>query len=313
MANQPRVILALAAALALVSEASLAAPAAPAAGTIEIWQRAPGVGAGGGARVDVRVVELDKLPLLEVRRPDIQYGGIFGFRGVRLVTLLERYDAPASVDLVLLHFANGMQVPLAFRDSALVERLDPLVARQIRLSPGEPFVTGQFPPIDRARAGFVDVRPIQFGANKLVVGRSEHPAVPPTNQDLFSPWKHVDSLTGIELVSAKAYYAQLDVDPDPKVRAGFQLFQQSCQFCHGARKVGAAFGWDFVEPTPIYSYRGGKNLFYHVKYKPLDAAAKGLLMPALSYMTEDDAAALSRWLRAVATKPMPSYAPERLK
>ena len=137
--------------------------------------------------------------------------------------------------------------------------------------------------------------------------------MPAANQDLFSPWKHVDSLTGIELVSAKAYYAQLDVDPDPKVRAGFRLFQQSCQFCHGARKVGAAFGWDFVEPTPIYSYRGGKNLFYHVKYKPLDATAKGLLMPALSYMTEEDAAALSRWLRAVATKPMPSYAPERLK
>jgi hypothetical protein len=175
MASQRRVILSLAAALALVSEASPAAPAAPTADTIEIWQRAPGAGAGGGARMDVRVIELDKLPLLEVRRADIQYGGIFGFRGVRLATVLERYGAPASVDLALLHFANGMQVPLSFRDSALVERLDPLVARQIRLAPEEPFAVGRFPSIDRARAGFVDVRPIQFGANKLVVGRSDPP------------------------------------------------------------------------------------------------------------------------------------------
>ena len=31
-------------------------------------------------------------------------------------------------------------------------------------------------------------------------------------------------------------------------------------------------------------------------------------MPAMRYMSEDDAALLWQWLKAVATKPMPAYA-----
>jgi len=73
--------------------------------------------------------------------------------------------------------------------------------------------------------------------------------------------------------------------------------------------MGAAFGWDFVEPVAMYSYRGERNLFYHVKFRPQDAVSKGLQMPALSHMSEADAAAVWQWLRAVATHPMPGYAP----
>jgi mono/diheme cytochrome c family protein len=289
----------------LAASASARSAAAPPA-RLEIWQRDTG-GPQKEPRRDVRSIDLDALPLVEVRLMDVQYGGQFVYRGVRVQTLIERYDPPRAVDLALLHFANGMQIPLAFRESALVERLDLFVARQMRPSPGEPFVTGQFPRIDRARAGFVDVRPIEFGANKLVVGRREHPAVPEATQGIFSPWMYVDSLVGIELVSSAAYYAQFDVDPDPGVRAGLALYEQSCQFCHGARKVGAAFGWDFVEPVAVYSYRGARNLFYHVKYKPLDATAKGLMMPALSHLSEQDATSVWQWLRAIATRPMPPY------
>jgi hypothetical protein len=57
----------------------------------------------------------------------------------------------------------------------------------------------------------------------------------------------------------------------------------------------------------MYTYRKSMNLFYHVAYKPIDAAEKGLMMPAMRFMTQDDAAALWQWLRAVATKPMPAY------
>jgi hypothetical protein len=57
----------------------------------------------------------------------------------------------------------------------------------------------------------------------------------------------------------------------------------------------------------MYTYRKSMNLFYHVTYKPIDAAEKGLMMPAMRFMTQDDAAALWQWLRAVATKPMPAY------
>jgi mono/diheme cytochrome c family protein len=302
---------ALASTAAGASPKGVARPAAaplkadPGPGRVEIWQRQAGKGAE--ARKDVRAFELDALPLVETRRPDPQYAGWFSYRGVPLQSLLERYAPPAGVDLALLHFANGMQVPFAFRDAAYVGRADVFVARAIRPSPGAAFVVGTFPNISRPREGFVDVRPITFAGNKVVVRDPAHPAVPAAAAGVLSPWMHVDTLTGIELVSAKAYDAQLDVDAT--VHAGFELFRQSCQFCHGARGVGASFGWDFVDPVPMYTYRGERNLFYHVKYKPLDASARGLLMPALSHMSEEDATAIWRWLRAIATRPTPAYAP----
>ena len=77
------------------------------------------------------------------------------------------------------------------------------------------------------------------------------------------------------------------------------------------RKVGAKFGWDFVDPTPIWSYHNPpKSLFLHVAYKPLDAAERGLMMPAMTFMSQDDAALLWRWLKAVATEQLPAYAPD---
>jgi mono/diheme cytochrome c family protein len=286
-----------------------AAHAASAPSTIEVWTRASRSDVAGRptGRERVQHVDLDALPLKEVTHVDVQYAGAFPYRGIPLGEVIRLYGPTPGVDLALLHFANGMQIPFAFRDEQWAKRLDPFLARGIRLGPGQPLRVGWFPNISQAREGFVDVRPITFVGNKLVVSDVAHPAVPAAAQTVLSPWLHADSLTGIELCSAKAYYAQFDVDPDPGVRAGYRLFLGSCQFCHGARGTGAAFGWDFVEPTPVFSYRGEKNLFYHVKFKPPDAASKGMLMPALSYMTEADAHSIWLWLRAIATRPMPAY------
>jgi hypothetical protein len=249
MSFRPKIILlALLASNPTSSFAWAAAPNATPSATIDVWQRKASSGAAG--RKDVKALDLDALSVSEIRRPDIQYGGWFSYRGVALQTLIDRYAAPPEADLALLHFANGMQVPYAFRDAALVKQLDLFVARGMRPAPGAPFATGSFPSISRPREGFVDVRPITFGANKLVVSGRAHPAVPKEAEPTFSPWMHVDSLTGIELVSSKAYYAQFDVDASADVRAGLRIYTQTCQFCHGARGVGAAFGWDFVEPIP---------------------------------------------------------------
>lgn len=293
--------------LFLVAQEAGAAPAATATSdgaTIEIWVRKPAEGDTAG-RERLEVVKLDALPLIESKRVDVQYHGAFTYRGMEIRALLDRYRPPQNVDLALLHFANGMQIPLALRGDD--GGASPLLARAMQMQPGGPMRVGQFPKISRPRSGFVDVRPITFAGNKVVVADDRHPDVPAVAQAVLTPWQQADSLTGIELVSRAAYYAQFDVDP--RATAGHKLFTQSCQFCHGVRKVGAAFGWDFVEPTPIYDYRGGRNLFHHIKYKPLDASARGLKMPALSYMTEDDARAIWVWLRAVGTNPLRSYAP----
>ena len=283
---------------------------------IEVWVRKPAVSRAGepaswgAARDRLQVVAIDSLPLVEAKQVDVQYHGVFVFKGIGLDALIARYAPPPNVDLALLHFANGMQVPLAFRDASVIKRLSPFLARGMQLGPGSPMQIGRFPKVGRPRSGFVDVRPITFSGNKLVIADPAHPDVPPSAREALSPWAQTDTLTGIEFVSRAAYYAQFEVDPDPAVKVGHTLFTQSCTFCHGVRGTGASFGWDFVEPTPVYDYRKVSNLFHHIKYRPLDASARGIQMPALSYMSEEDARAIWVWLKAVATHPLAPYAPK---
>jgi hypothetical protein len=292
------------------SRAAPAKPPAPAASSvIEVWARAGGPMQGDQApRGRSQRVDLDKLALAEGKRVDAQYGGPRLVRGIALASVIQGFAPDASLDLAILHFANGMAVPLPFRDAAAMKRLDAFIARGMEAQAGGPVRAGFFPDI-RRKGKTEDPRPIVFSGNKVVVAELWHPAVAAAAQPAFSPWRHTDSLTDIELVSAAAYYRQFEVGGGDFVQRGQAVFQQSCQFCHGVRKVGAKYGWDFVEPTPIYSFhRPAKNLFLHVAYKPLDAAERGLMMPAMSFMSQDDAGLLWRWLKAVATNPTPPYA-----
>ena len=294
------------------ASASASAPtaaSAPAPSEIELWVRGPGKLVGDEApRQRSQRVNLDHVHLVTTGRFDVQYGRATTYRGIGLWSLLARFAPEAPLDLAILHFANGMAVPLPFRDAAAMKRLAPFVARGMAAAPNQPMQIGVFPSIPKKDAR-ADARPITFSGNKIIVADKWHPAIADKVQTTFSPWSHTDTLVSVEFAEAAPYYRQFDVDTDAKVQRGFALFRQSCQFCHGARKIGAKFGWDFVEPVPIFSYRKPQmNLFYHVAYKPIDAAERGLMMPAMRFMTEDDAGALWQWLRAVATKPMPPYA-----
>jgi mono/diheme cytochrome c family protein len=287
--------------------AALATP--PPGAEIELWVRGEGKPKDGEVRPERSShVDIDKLAPMDMVRFDAQYGQAHSFRGVVLATLLSRFAPAAALDLAILHFANGMAVPLPFRDAETMSRLDPFIARGMGAGPKDAIQIGVFPSIPKQDAR-ADSRPITFAGNKVVVADKWHPALNDKVQRVFSPWTHTDSLVSIEFVESKPYYRQFDVSADEKVQRGFALFQQSCQFCHGARQTGARFGWDFVEPMPVYTYRNAQmNLFYHVAYKPIDAAEKGLMMPAMRFMTEGDAGALWQWLRAIATTPMPPYA-----
>jgi mono/diheme cytochrome c family protein len=295
------------------SGASHAAPVRPTEAAppsvVEIWVRGAGPVQGDQApRARAQRLDLDTLRLVDGTRFDAQYGGPRAVRGIALASVIEAFAPDASLDLAILHFANGMAVPVPFRDVAVMKRLDPFIARGMETHAGGPVRAGFFPAI-RRKGATEDPRPIVFAGNKVVVAALWHPAVAPAAQPAFSPWRHVDSLAGIELVAAKPYYRQFEVGGGEMAQRGLAVFQQSCQFCHGVHKVGGKFGWDFVEPTPIWSlHRPSKNLFLHVAYKPLDAAERGLMMPAMKFMSQDDAGLLWRWLKAVATEPMPAYA-----
>jgi mono/diheme cytochrome c family protein len=299
--------------IAVIAALSFGAPpglatAAPVPGaSIEIWLRGANKQDGEGAeRLRQRRFELDRLPLSNVERRDAQYEEVRSYSGIRLGDLLKRYRPDGSIDLAILHFANGMAVPVAFREADTMKRLDPFIARASRMRRGGARV-GNFPPIPKKDTPD-DRRPIEFSANKVVVAERWHPEVAPGTQPGFSPWAHVDTLVGVELVAAKAYYAQFEVAGDAAVQRGLTLFRQNCQFCHGVRDVGATFGWDFESDT-VFNYRdSAAHLYHNAAYRPQNAAELGLMMPALSFLTEADAAAIRKWLLAVSTGSKPRYA-----
>jgi hypothetical protein len=277
---------------------------------IELWTRSPGRHDGAQAPPRLRVVsiDLDRLPLAEGARTDAQYDGASReYRFVLVDDLIKRYGPPADTDAALLHFTNGMTVPLPFRDRAVMDRLRPAIARAIRVD-GK--WTRDLPEVARHEIGFPDARPIKFQGNKLVVADRWHPDLRPGSEASFTPYRHVDTLDGIEFVSGAAYRAQFDVDPG--ARAGKDVYDHVCTFCHGARHVGAQFGWDFVEPVPVTEYRKKDlSLYYHVKFRAVDAPSKGQMMPALPFLDEKDAADVMVWLRALAAHPLKPYAPAR--
>ena len=235
------------------------------------------------------------MPLKKVERYDAQYRRVGRYRGIWLRDVLKKFAPDGSLDLAILHFTNGMAIPLPFRDGATMERLDPFLAR-----------ASTFPAIPKKDTPF-DRRPIEFSGNKLVVADRWHPDVA-GNQPDFSPWAHADTLVGIELVATAPYYAQFEAAGEARVGQGLALFRQSCQFCHGVHHIGATFGWDFVDSPVIYNYEdSAANLFHNVAHKPQNAAELGLMMPPLAFLTESAAGDLRQWLQAIGKSSLPPY------
>ena len=284
-----------------------------ASGSVEIWVRGGiGPGAEKARHERSRRMALHGPVATEVERDDPQYNAVRRYRGVSLSTLLRRYAPPASLDLAILHFANGMAIPLPFRDEAVMKRLDPFVATATAVGgQAKALPLGAFPPIAKKDTQS-DPRPIRFSGNKIVVAERWHPDVPAGRESGFSPWLHADSLVGVELVASRSYHAQFDVGGDASVRRGLTIFRENCQFCHRIGDVGATFGWDLVTATRDDSYReSAAHLYHNVSFKPRNAPELGLMMPPLGFLTEEDAGYMLAWLEAVASQPLPRYQPPR--
>ncbi|HVU51848.1 MAG TPA: cytochrome c [Polyangia bacterium] len=277
---------------------------------VEVWVRGASPAPDEPPRHErSRRIDLDRAAAARaVERYDAQYDRVARYRGVPLRVLFDGLGDDAALDLAILHFANGMAIPLAFRDRETMLRLEPFIARAYAPEGRSPLAP-RFPPIRRDGA-VPDPRPTQFAGNKLVVAERWHPEVAPGTAAAFSPWTRADTLVGVELVASTPYYAQFEVAVEPAARRGLALYRGSCQFCHGARHVGASFGWDFVDSPTVYDAQSSaENLYHNIAYRPRNATELGLLMPALGAITEEDASALQRWLQAIATRPMPAYAP----
>lgn len=332
-----RALMGLCAAVAFGSAAPTGAAERPGSrlneSLISVWVRAPGMhGERAPAGLELKSYDLLALPHEELDRLDPQYGAQHRFRGVRLQSLLDAYGPPANTDLALLHFENGMVVPVPFRDAATMKKLDLFVARTLwaKDERGKEGWRSVFPDLPKKGAEHRDRRPIHFRDNKVVSATRWHPNVPDRMTATFSPWSYVDRLWGIELAQATAYAQQFDlspahgsapnVSPDAgngtskkasgvSVQAGRRVFAERCQFCHGISEVGARFGWDFLVPMPLHVYRPPDSLLLHVKYREGNAPERGLMMPAFPDITAAEVGALWLWMEAAdQTGPRP-YAP----
>jgi mono/diheme cytochrome c family protein len=278
------------------------------AAKVQVWVLSPGV-YGGDAEpppTTMKNIELDTLPQKQVQRNDAQYGGSFHYRGVPLRELVRHYGPPAQADLMLLYFRNGMVVPLPFRDTSVMARLDPFVALEMGTTAQGPF-SPRFPLISKHFDKYADIPQVMFSGNKLVVNKLWHPDVP--EQATFSPWAMVDSLFGIGFAERRAYYDQFD--PSPDTRSGFEIYRQSCQYCHGVNKTGAHFGLDFGRSIAHHpSQSSAMQLYYHTQYR-LGPRVPLAQMPVLKHVSEQQATQLWQWLRAVSTAPPRPYSPGR--
>ena len=242
--------------------------------------------------VRARGLSLRDAELRDAELRDAQSGELRRFRGVPLRELIEQSPAVPGADLLLLYFENGMVVPLPLHDDAAWERLAPFVAFE-----------STFPPVAKKGAEQRDRRPLEFHGTKLVVKSLWHPFVPEGGAGTFSPWSYVDTLTGFQCVQKESWYRKFQPSHDAGTVPGYTLFFGYCQYCHGARNAGANYGWDFVEPVPLYTYRGAEGLFLHVRYRSEDAPELGLMMPAFKEFTPEDAQATFAWLKSVAEAP----------
>lgn len=271
--------------------------AGPAPGpSVEVWET-------GQAPTQLA---LRQLKVIEVTGEDAQYGGARTYRGVKLEALIAAAKPGWHLDVALLHFRNGMVVPVPFRQEALMRKLDVLVALEHK---ADGKWSAAFPQIPKPGAESRDRRPIVFEGNKVAAKTLFHPALPVDANDDASPWRYVDSLAGVEFVDGAAWNAQFSAGDDATVKQGEALFLARCAFCHGVKKVGASWGWDLVEPIPLSEHRAPKSLWLHIKSRPADAPEAGLMMPAFRDVKEAEAAALWKWMAAIAkTGPRP-YAP----
>jgi hypothetical protein len=276
---------------------SSAAPEPPVERQVRLTRRAWGP-AHRPVHAATIVVDLDALTQ-ETRTVLDHTGRTLTVQGVPLSSLLAKAPKDRVVDAARLRFKNGTEVLLPLARSPM---LDVFVARRLKHSDQAAFTT-DFDPVPLGDASWRSPRSLVFSGNRVFAAA---PAEPPQGRG-FVPWGFVDSLVEVELVHEASWQQVFDVGEE--TRRGLEVWRARCQTCHGARGAGASFGWDFVQPLPLSTWRTPDGLFTHVRAHKLEAAQLGLAMPPQPDVTREETDALHAWMSALATTTLRPYAP----
>jgi hypothetical protein len=280
---------------------------------ITLWTRAPGLHSDGRdpGRIKAMDFDLKKHGMSVVTLSDFQYEGRFQYKAVKLLDVIESYPVRKNTDRVLLHFKNGMIIPMPISNGfGDLKKNSPWIAiswRPLKTSGSkiEPWRNG-FEDIGRINERFRDPAPITFGFNKLVMKSGWHPYV---SDKVFTPFRHADTLVGIEFVNGSAYDRQFLADNNVEGKKGWQVYFERCQYCHALDKTGPTHGWDFLVPVPIYELKTAENLFYRVKYTFHNAVTMGMQMPRQESVDLQEVTDLWNWLKSFEKAKINAYRP----
>jgi mono/diheme cytochrome c family protein len=114
---------------------------------------------------------------------------------------------------------------------------------------------------------------------------------------------------GLEFVQQRAYFAQYDAGGEEAVQDGLEVFLRRCQYCHSVSDVGSSYGWDFLKPVPIHTFKKPEELTYHVKYAKMNAVQRGLRMPPQVDVEDTEIQALLKWVAALHKAKVKAYEP----
>jgi len=238
------------------------------------------VGPIPGVANDNRIVNFDTGARHKRQLYDAHDAKLHHVRGIELGELIAQLGAPKGADTLVLHFANGMQVPVRLADKDLIQHLF------IAFEHGDP--TG----------AFVTTYPLlaapAIRCPKIVYTRENDPT---------ALWRHTTQLTSVRLVNWAALQALL-AQPSrqlPSV-AGWKLYSRNCQPCHGMGGQGAQRGPDFI--SDLDAYRRVPPL---AESDPSDQPSlhdkvKGRVggdMPTLDYISNSEIKELWRFLHSV--------------
>jgi hypothetical protein len=268
---------------------------------VEMWIRKPGATSNADSRVNLQKIDLKGMTFDELKTKDIQYGAEYRYRGMHLRDLIAAYKPlPLTATMLLLHSASGMVIPLSIPRL----RKDRQVFIALEIFRDNAW-TSNFPSSIRPDPNVTDEHPLTFEGAKLVVGNDWR-----ATESTFTPWRHFDTLVGIEFAEETPYNEQFTVKDKSTDQTGRGIFLARCQFCHSINGLGATRAPDLPTIAAGGSTAGDPDKLYNKvavakpKYEQLAHA-----MPQQTNFTKRHAKQLLSWLKATAGKPLKSYMP----
>lgn len=267
---------------------------------IEMWLKKPGTTTLNAAKGNLKSLNLVGLKYDELESYDLQYEKQVKVRGFHVRDLLSLYKPmPENVDVLNLVTKNGMIVPISI--ARLRKDVQVFIAIEI-LRDGK--WSRDFPESVRPRENDAKEVPVKFAGNKIVVGKNWR-----ATDTGFTPWRHMDSLSGIEFIESTAYNAQFQnpAKPNSELR-GRLAFLAHCQYCHGIGQVGASRAPDLSNLVKALGKDAPEKILAQVR-APGSNGLYPHAMPAQQDFSAKDAKELAEWLDSVRGAPLAPYEP----